>query len=295
MLLTRNLRLLLLMLLLTLCVSSTQAITVQVPYDVLSDYKAFVQGRDVTLITDYNSDYARRDVIDMVLFEQALRLGGFDGELRFLEVPEGSYIRLGRVLRQGRVVAMGTTVWKSGIDASDDRVLMTAPLVRQGEFEVGLYSTPDKIKQLSILPLSELVHYRVVSNRNWVQDWDTLSRLGFDHIIHADQWMTMVQMLSRDRADITLAPFHPGEGMAIEVDSTRLLPLPHRKVRFNGSRHWVVSATHANGVQTFRQLQGGLSILRQQKRVTKAYRQSGFFHPEVKGWTVINSPLSPQK
>lgn len=293
MLLTRHLRLLSLIVLLALLTSPSQAITVQVPYDVLSDYKAFVQGRNVTLITDYASDYARRDVIDMVLFEQALRLGGFDGELRFLEVPEGSYIRLGRMLRQGRVVAMGTTVWKTGIDASDDRVLMTHPLVRQGEFEVGLYTTPDKIEQLSLLPLSELTHYRVVSNRNWVQDWNTLSRLGFNHIIHADQWMLMVQMLSRDRADITLAPFHPGKGMAIKVDSTRLLPLPHRKVRFNGSRHWVVSATHADGFQTFRQLQSGLVILRQQKRVTKAYRQSGFFHPEVKNWTAINSPLLP--
>ena len=42
-----------------------------------SDYQRFVGQRDVTTIDDFSHQAVRRDVVDMVIAQQALQLGGF--------------------------------------------------------------------------------------------------------------------------------------------------------------------------------------------------------------------------
>ncbi|HEX6592569.1 MAG TPA: hypothetical protein VF050_11265, partial [Moraxellaceae bacterium] len=52
--------------------------------DVYSDYKAFVGKRDPLRINTFNGAHARRDVVEVVLLQQALRRGGLQRPLHFL-------------------------------------------------------------------------------------------------------------------------------------------------------------------------------------------------------------------
>ena len=51
--------------------------------DVLSDYHKFLGDREPVEIKDYSGNHSRRDVVEVVLLQQALARGGFQAEVLF--------------------------------------------------------------------------------------------------------------------------------------------------------------------------------------------------------------------
>ena len=65
--------------LLIICNTSyANVIDIYIRDDVYEDYTTFVNNRDVLQITDFSGQAIRRDVVDMIIAQQALSLGGFD-------------------------------------------------------------------------------------------------------------------------------------------------------------------------------------------------------------------------
>ncbi len=262
------------------------AVIIAVNEDIPADYRRFLHGRDPMDVQSFNTDGARRDIIELTLLMQALQLGGFTKpvELRI----EPSYLRLLRGVADGRFISSGALMWKRDIDMLQNMLYISRPLVKEGEFVVGVYTTQTNLKRLDRLPFTKLKDLNVVTNSQWKSDVHTLKELGFTRITYSPNWVNIARMIEAGRADITLAPFQTSSNMEIAVDDVHLYPVKGVKVAISGSRHWPVSNTHPDGEVFYQALERGLTQLEAKGTIARAYRECGFFHPDVTQWTLLN-------
>ncbi len=266
-------------------ISDAAAIKVVVPSDVYQDYLLFLAGRDPVSIQDFSGAHSRRDVVEVALFIQALRLGGWKEPIYFSKVD--SYQRTMRLLTHGDVVASATTMFTRDISAHPN-LLETQPVVEKGQFEVGLYlkdSSP--LLQGATPTLSQIKRLKVVSNKQWSVDWSTLEQLGFNHRIHTTKWQSQVKMVDIGRADALLAPFQASDDMSLQAFGVSLKPLPGIKLALQDSRRFVISRSAIDNRRVFLALEMGLTELKRQGVITQAYQQSGFLQSKVADWQLI--------
>lgn len=267
-------------------------LTALIPFDVKRDLTLFAAGRDLLDIRDFSGPYSRRDVVEVVLFYQALDLGGFTGEVRELMVPEGNYLKVGRMLRQGRTALVANSVWLDAVNAASPEIWVTDALIEDGQFSAGIYARADRAAGLQTALLKNRDDLSAVSSSNWLVDWRELQRLEFRHMYDRNMWPEMVEMVGRGSADVLLAPFQRPVGKGIHLDNHHLLPVPGIKLTLPGSRHWVASKHHPKGKIGFAFLQRGLLKLQEQGRIEQAYHQSGFISSDVDDWVELYQPLA---
>jgi ABC-type amino acid transport substrate-binding protein len=251
--------------------------------DVLEDYRRFLGDRDPVDVTDYGGAHARRDVAEVVLIHQALSHAKLSTGLDMLARPTDARLKLDLI--QGLGACTATSYWRGDFAAHEPDLLFSQALVEDGEFEAGLYTLPSNRQALAARSLEDLRRLRLLSNRGWRVDWQTLVDLGLqDRLQHVGNWSLMPRMLQSGRADVLLAPFQPGEGMVLKVQGITLVPVPGLKISMHGTRHYVLSARHPASAQLAPALDAGLQALRRSGQLKRAYTQSGFFHPAVKDW-----------
>lgn len=276
----------------TTALAADNTLTTLIPFDVKRDLTLFAAGRDLLDIRDFSGPYSRRDVVEVVLFYQALDLGGFKGQVRELMVPEGNYLKVGRMLRQGRTALVANSVWLDAVNTASPEIWVTDALIEDGQFSTGIYARADRAAALKPTLLSQRDNLSAVSSSNWLVDWRELQRLEFRHMYDRNMWPEMVEMVGRGSADVLLAPFQTPLGSGIHLDNHHLLPVPGVKLTLPGSRHWVASKNHPRGKIGFAFLQRGLLKLQQMGRIEQAYRQSGFISEDVESWVELYQPLA---
>ena len=264
-------------------------ITAAVNEDIIADYHLFVGERDPISIEYFGGPGARRDVIELVLLQQALHQGGFSGKVVLR--PENSYLRILKLLIDGRVPISGALMWQDDIKPYSDFLFRTPAIVSEGDFVVGLYTRQDNNRALSANNLEKISQLSAASNNHWKPDIQALKSLGITRIYYSTYWVQLVRMVVAGRADITLAPFQSNPGMKVQVENVELVPIPGIKVALPGSRHWPVSKKHPQGEEIFTALEKGIAILEQKKIIQRAYEECGFFHEGVKSWKLLN-PLT---
>jgi hypothetical protein len=267
-----------------------QTITAAVDEDIIIDYQLFVGERDPLTITHFSGPGARRDVIEIILLQQALHLGGFSPKIVLR--PEKSYLRILRLIQDGQVALSAALMWKSDLKKHEDSLLISPALVHEGEFIAGLYTHQSNKKALNAKALEDLQQLSAASNSHWKSDIATLHQLGIKKIYYATYWPQMVRMVVAKRADITLAPFQSNLEMKVLVDDLELVPIQGIKVSLPGSRHWPISKKYPDSAVIKAALTRGIAILKAKNTIQRAYEESGFFHPAVKNWTLINPPDS---
>src|SRR5690606_28060614 len=246
------------------------------------------RGRPIAEINYYGGPGSRRDVIEMVLLQQALLRGGFTDPLTFRN--EQTYLRTLRQIADGRFIASGSLVWYSDVLDSPDLFHISQPIVEEGKFIVGIYVSPDNQQAQKTRNLNDLRALRAVTSTQWEADVTLLKSLGIKQVYHTDDWVHIVRMLNVGRADFTLAPFQPSHQMEIQMEEMTLVPIKGIKVLLPGSRHWAVSRKHPRGDEFYRALHKGVELMKKEGRIDRAYRESGFFHPDVQSWTLLNPP-----
>ena len=264
-------------------------VLVAVNYDLPADYQRFLNGRDPLSINFYGGPSARRDVIEIVLLMQALDLGGFKKPIEIHVEP--SYLRILRGVADGQFISSGALMWKADINALQSAYFITRPVVKEGEFMVGIYTSAKNRNRLNNMPSSKLKNLNVVTSAQWQSDVQTLKDLGFKNITYSPNWVNMVRMIGAERADITLAPFQTTSDMSITVDDVTLYPVRGVTVSIAGSRHWPVSRKHSLGDVFYKALERGLAQLEAKGIIEQAYRDCGFFHPEVAQWTLLKPDI----
>ncbi|WNO11590.1 hypothetical protein [Teredinibacter sp. KSP-S5-2] len=262
--------------------------------DIYNDYLEFLDGRSPISITEYSGEKSRRDVVELILIQQALHLGGYQHPIAFK--LEAFYNRVMHLLDKGGVAAGASTTWDK--DANKHRYYVSEPIIRRGEFVAGLYTKTEKANDFE--PTQKNIKaLTAVSNELWQVDWSALETLGMNKLYTTSEWPSMVRMVWYGRVDVTLAPFQPNDDMSVTFENMRLVPIQGVKVVLPGTRHWLVSKAHPQGKKVFSALEEGIAKLREQGTIARAYRESGFFDHRVDNWLEITpddlTPYSEKK
>ncbi len=253
--------------------------------DVYEDYLQFIDGRDVLQITNFSGKNIRRDVVDMILAQQALRLGGF--EHKFSYAPGKVNFRNTKMLQNGRLLISFDSYWLNDALPLADKVFISQAVIRNGEYVAGIYTSPKNTKVLSVKNLQDLKQLSAVSTPLWRTDWQTLQSLPLKELVREDSWLSMARMVNIQWVDFLLMAFNSTPDKSFTMDVVHLVPVKNIAVVLNDSRHFVISKAHPKGAEAINAMNEGISKLRQKGAIKKAYQQAGFFIDE-KDITIIN-------
>lgn len=255
-----------------------------IPNDVQRDYDIFIADKDPLTMTDYSGEGSRRDVIEVVLIQQALALGGIRDNIRF--VVTATHARIIKQVHSGKAVMAGNSIW---LDLLDDKDLLyvSDPIIKNGQFEAGLYTVPNNQRVLNAKSIDDVRALTAVSSKAWTIDWQTLNTLEIRSLINTVKWTSMVKMVEKGRADFLLAPFQPSPDMSFVAEGVHLVPIPGIKIGFQGSRHFAVSKRNPDGKRIIEALNKGIIELNKKGLIEKAYVDSGFYNQTAKDWKKI--------
>lgn len=270
--------------------ASEAPIDVYIRDDVLEDYQAFVAGRDVLSISSSQSTTLRRDVADMVLLQQALALGGFHRTFRYL--PGKFNFRNTRMLETGDLLLSFDTYWLTDATRLGNKVFITEPVIRRGEYLAAVFTSPNNAKALALREPQQLSELTAVSTPKWHTDWSTLSKIPLKKLIREDEWLSQARMVHIQWVDFMLMPFSNLPSGQYQLEQLRLQQVPGVAVLLNDSRHFVVSQAHPEGRAAFAALNKGLKVLRESGRLEKLYRDAGFLVDPAK-YRILNPVLEP--
>jgi len=228
--------------------------------DVYEDYLTFVGNRNVTDINDFSAKTMRRDVADMVLLHQALQLGGYRKKFRYQSGKVN--FRNTKLLESGALLLSFDTYWLADAKALRDKVLVSDPVILQGEYLAGIYASPNNAAVFDIRQLDDLRRFSAVSTPKWRTDWQTLQALPLRKLIREDEWLSQARMVSMGWVDFMLMPFFHDSFGNYRLESIQLKVVPGVAILLNDSRHFVVSSTHPDGPEAFAALNKGLKQLR---------------------------------
>ncbi|MGA1931413.1 hypothetical protein ACH5BF_01635 [Arcobacter sp. YIC-464] len=263
--------------------SSSIKLDIIIEENVLKDYKKFMQNKSPLDIQEFKYHTSRRSVVELVLFQQALFLGGdYKVELNFIISP--TYLRELQQLKQAKGISTGTSLWLYDLEKLKDFVYISDPLIRNNEFEAGFYTIESNKKALNAKSLEDIQQLIAISNKYWVPDWKTLERIKPKKLIHEIKWKYMTRMVSIKRGDFLLAPFQVTNDLSFKTEDIKFIPINGLKVGLEGSRHFAIAKNYPNSKEIFKALNRGIKILRKSGIIEKAYKQSGFFNEKVKDW-----------
>ncbi|NTS77823.1 hypothetical protein HR060_13260 [Catenovulum sp. SM1970] len=257
-------------------------------------YLDFVKGKDIANITDFSllNNAGQREIIEMVLIQQALEFGGLNRPVMFQPLAK-FYIRNIHELVKGRFLMSTETVWFNDIRGHSNWLYITDPTIEKGQFAAGLYTSPNNRKAMRA-NVADLAELTAVSNRSWSADWAALQSIDLGGLETYDEWYYMVKLVDRRMVDFMLAPVSSAEDFSITMDNMKIVPIPHLKVLLPDSRHFAVSKSHKDGKQVFEALNKGLKKLKSSGRLLKAYRSAGVINPRIENWTVVNPHVLTQ-
>jgi len=243
--------------------------------DVYEDYREFVGDRDVLTISDFSGKTIRRDVVDMIIAQQALKLGGFKHSFSYF--PGKINFRNTKLLQNGKLLISFDSYWLQDAKALEQDLYISKPVIRNGEYIAGIYTSPNNKKVLAIKTLADLKQFTAVSTPKWRTDWQTLQALPLKKLVREDEWLSMARMVDMQWIDFLLMPFHSTPDKSFTMDKITLVPVKNIGVKLSDSRHFVISKKHPKGAEAIAAINKGLKRLRRQNVIVKAYTQAGFF------------------
>ena len=254
------------------------ALPVGVPSDVLRDYQAWLGERDPYALTDFSGPGARRDVVELALFQQAFDRGCDRRDVTWVQLD--SYQRILASLLAGDILATGTTIWSEPFD--EGLVALSPPTIPDGQFTALFYTA--KGRQQRLRKTEDLTRLTVVSSTQWERDWQALGRVPVKERLDANSWATMVRWVASGRADALLAPSNNSAGSVIEVDGAVLAPMPGLRMPIPGSRHFAFHIHRFAGARAGACFARGLYQMIEAGVVERAYRDAGFWREDVMRW-----------
>lgn len=254
--------------------------------DVLSDYHAFLNGRDPLTIQDFSGPHSRRDVAEVILLQQAIVAGGLSVDFTF--AAGNYYAKSIQLLPTGDILMSVDSIWSIDANAIAETVYISEPVIEKGDYEAGIYTSPNNRRAQSITTLEQLRKFSIVSSKKWRVDWHTLAKMRFETLIHEPAWTAQVSAVYYENVDLVLAPFQPTDDLSFQSKQLKLVPIVGIKVKLQDSRHFVVSKKHPMATSVFSALEKGIKKLKQTGTFKQAYRQAGFYNAKTKHWRVIN-------
>jgi hypothetical protein len=239
--------------------------------DVLDDYRRLYAHAD-PLAVDYEVPGQRRDVVELLLVQQALRQGGIAEAPQFITAP--TYRRMLALVADGHADLTGNTVWDFDVRADTTRLRASSQLIADGNFLANFYRASGQTAIGDRIRRGEWTALRAVSSRHWEPDWQALSSLGLAEVADVPDWPAMVRMVAAGRADFLLAPALPPGQPILLVGNVQLEPVAGVCLAFNGARTLAIG--RHSPPELYAALERGLAELRGHGRIARAYDRAGF-------------------
>jgi len=229
----------------------------------------------VTTIDNFSGAAIRRDVVDMIIAQQALKLGGFKHQFNYASGKVN--FRNTKMLQNGRLLISFDSYWLEDAKVLQEYLYISHPVIRKEEYIAGIYTSPNNTKVLNIKKLQDFTTLTAVSTPKWRTDWKTLEALPLKELIREDEWLSMARMVSIQWIDFLLMPFNSTPDQSFTLENITLIPVKNIGIELLDSRHFVISKKHPQGKEAFKAINKGLTILRERGLIRKAYQQAGFF------------------
>ena len=254
-------------------------------------YQQFLNGKNVLDVDSFHPSTkgSHIEIVEMVLLQQALFLGGETREVVFRPKPAVNILEFSDLL-SGDSLILARSVWHENIVDLRGSVYISDPVVEFGDYEAGLYVSDNNVAAQQT-PFSQLKQLSVVSNPRWQVDWRALLNTDLNLVSFIGPWETMLAMVENELVDAMLVNFSVSDELTLNYGDKTYVPIDGIKVVLPDSRHFVVSKSHPEGAAVFAALNRGLTILRQRGTLKKALVQSGFINPKVANWQVANHSM----
>lgn len=247
-------------------------------------YNQWVEGTSCEKIDNFDSPYAHRVTVELMLVCKALHLSGVNPVINLINFD---YIaRAKKVMRKGELDMSAQSRWLSSINP--EIFYISQPIVRKGEFKKGIFGLESNKALFKVDSLEKLREFTALSSQNWTVDWRTIKELGLPVENSNGQIQMMYQMINKKRADYVLGEFRSADSFSNEFDGVTLTAVPNITLVLNESRHFIVSKNSPNAKKIFEALEKGIDILRSQGTIERAYFESGFYNNKVKNWKVLS-------
>ncbi|NOU51005.1 hypothetical protein HG263_10720 [Pseudoalteromonas sp. JBTF-M23] len=270
----------------------SQEVSVTIEKDIYDYAQTILSGQSVHNIENFNHPLCQRDVVDFVIIQKAIKLGGLDLTFKF---ELGNYdARNIRLLLDGLLLVSFDTIWYQQLSKHTDKLYISDPIIRKGEYVTGIYTSPNNINDLKRKISNDLSNVSIVSSRAWYTDWQTLKALKPKSLEDEADWIVMAKMVSRGWIDGMLVSFNNQSPFQYSGHDYFIEAVPDIKIPLQDSRHFAVSRSHPLAEQTFKALQIGIKKLRSQGFIKRAYQQCGFFNEMVKDWRAIIPQNTPE-
>ncbi|WP_235591862.1 hypothetical protein [Pseudoalteromonas sp. XI10] len=265
--------------------NDNKSVVIFIRDDVYDDYSRFLNGRKPLEVKDFSGAYIRRDVVDMIIAQQALSLGGFTKPFRY---HKGNVnYRNTKLLEDGQLLLSFDSVWSVDAKQLVESVYISDPVIRNGEYYAGIFTSPNNKKVQQVKQLADFKQLTAVSTPRWQTDWQTLSALPLKELLREDEWLGQVRTVSMQWVDFMMMPLMPSLNNRYTLENIELVAVPNLVLQLNDSRHFIISKSHPDGKAAFVAIQKGLAQLRKIGAIEKAYREAGFI-PDLNNYTVIN-------
>ena len=235
-----------LLLLISLNVASTSPkVKVSIEADIYHHAQEILAGQSPLTIENFSGEHSQRDVVEFILVQKALSLGGLDLDLSF---AIGNYdARNIRLLQEGLLLINFDTMWLSQVINLKKDIYISDAMIRKGEYWAGIYTSVQNKEKLSIKHLDDLKQLTIASNKNWYVDWQTLSQINPKKLIHQEEWLSMAKLVSLGWVDVMLAPFTQQSPFSYQGNDYKIVAIEGVKIALNDSRHFVVSRKYPYG------------------------------------------------
>ncbi|WP_246058182.1 hypothetical protein [Litorilituus lipolyticus] len=125
-----------------------EVINVSVETDTYKYAQEILKGRPAIEVTNYASPNSQRDVVEFILVQKALALGGL--ELKF-SITTGNYdARNIKLLRSGLLLISFDSMWHSHVNQFADELFISAPIIEKGEYMAGIYTSKENHAKITI-------------------------------------------------------------------------------------------------------------------------------------------------
>jgi len=222
------------------------------------------------------------------ILEKALQAGGLAARVQVVPSPNSERSR--KMVSEG--FADIKSDWDFNIDA-DPEVLKSAPILRRGASEKGIYVREDSLTLSDNKPISNVHNLSAVSIRTWRLDWDVLESLAPASLTSAATKQQIHAMINANRADFTLLEFSSTPAMVQDLEGIRLYPIPGVKVVLPASQHFMISRHLPDAEKIVAALNTGIDALHANGFIHQCLANSGIINEQVKDWRILN-PLEGQ-
>ncbi len=248
--------------------------------EIYDSYQNVISKTSCNDIDNYRN-YPHRGLVELILLCKVLT---DVADIEIVRAP--NYSRALQMAVNGSVHMPAESVWNFEIPKQG--FYATEPIIADGEFVVGLFTSPENAKALKVKDKDSLSSLTAVSSPNWKVDWQILSKLNLKSLYKASTLQQMANMVNTHRADFLLWKFSGKADLSSTIGGVKLVPIRKLKLKLYGSRHFIISKKHPNSKIIFETLNRKLKIMRQQGKIKSIFLESGFYTDAIKDWHSIN-------